>query len=271
MSLVAPVENGKFVETVSQTSVSKSSDAYAKANENKDMFLQLLVAEVKNQDPLEPTSNTEWISQYATFSELEAMTNMSASYDLSRASALVGKTAIVKVTGSDGETNVVQGKVDYVTYENGDALLSIGGSTYSLDDLYNVLDDDYVNAYDKVYEWSVSLNKLPSLALLSLDDQSKVEELYEQYQGMTEYEKTFVATDNATKIKNYNDKLQELLKKEEAGKVEETEKTEEAEKVEETGKAEETEKAEASEKEEESGETQNSDSEGNGGEDETTK
>lgn len=220
MSLVAPVENGKFVETVSQTSVAKSSEAYAKTEQNKDMFLQLLVAEVKNQDPLEPTSNTEWISQYATFSELEAMTNMSASYDLSRASALVGKTAIVKVTGSDGETNVVQGKVDYVTYENGDALLSIGGSTYSLDDLYNVLDDDYVNAYDKVYEWTVSLNKLPSLALLSLDDKSKVDKLYEAYDSMTEYEKTFVAADNATKIKNYHDKIEELMKVDEAGKAE---------------------------------------------------
>lgn len=245
MSLVAPVENGKFVETASQTSVAKSSEAYAKNNENKDMFLQLLVAEVKNQDPLEPTSNTEWISQYATFSELEAMTNMSASYDLSRASALVGKTAIVKVTGSDGETNVVQGKVDYVTYENGDALLSIGGSTYSLDDLYNVLDDDYVNAYDKVYEWTVSLNKLPSLALLSLDDKSKVDELYKAYEEMNEYEKTFVAKDNETKIKNYHDKIGELMK------------VEEAEKAEQNNDA--------------AGDAENTGAEGEGGEDETTK
>ena len=220
MSLVAPVENGKFIETASQTSVAKSSEAYAKTEQNKDMFLQLLVAEVKNQDPLEPTSNTEWISQYATFSELEAMTNMSASYDLSRASALVGKTAIVKVTSSDGETNVVQGKVDYVTYENGDALLSIGGSTYSLDDLYNVLDDDYVNAYDKVYEWTVSVNKLPSLATLTLDDKSKVDKLYEAYENMTEYEKTFVAKDNENMIQKYHDKIEELMKVEEADKTE---------------------------------------------------
>ncbi|MBE5851523.1 MAG: flagellar hook capping protein [Lachnospiraceae bacterium] len=222
MSLVAPVENGKFVETASQTSVAKSSEAYTKNNENKDMFLQLLVAEVKNQDPLEPTSNTEWISQYATFSELEAMTNMSASYDLSRASALVGKTAIVKVTGSDGETNVVQGKVDYVTYENGDALLSIGGSTYSLDDLYNVLDDDYVSAYDKVYDWTVSMNKLPSLALLSLDDKDKVDKLYDEFKNMSDYEKTFVAKDNETKVQKYHDKIEELMKVAEAGKADDT-------------------------------------------------
>ena len=50
MALVAPVENGKIVETASQTSVSKA--AKSSSGMDKEAFLQLLVAQMKYQDPL---------------------------------------------------------------------------------------------------------------------------------------------------------------------------------------------------------------------------
>jgi flagellar basal-body rod modification protein FlgD len=37
----------------------------------EQMFLQLLVAQIKNQDPLNPTDSTQFVSQLAQFSELE--------------------------------------------------------------------------------------------------------------------------------------------------------------------------------------------------------
>ena len=42
----------------------------------KDDFLLLLVTQMKYQDPLEPTSNTEYVAQLAQFTELEYMQNM---------------------------------------------------------------------------------------------------------------------------------------------------------------------------------------------------
>ncbi len=69
--MIAPIENGKPVETTSQTSLKESEKKKSNSTVDKDQFLQLLVAQMKYQDPLEPTSNTEYISQYATFSELE--------------------------------------------------------------------------------------------------------------------------------------------------------------------------------------------------------
>ena len=38
---------------------------------NEQMFLQLLVAQLKNQDPMNPTDSTQFVSQLAQFSELE--------------------------------------------------------------------------------------------------------------------------------------------------------------------------------------------------------
>ena len=43
----------------------------------KDAFLQLLVTQMKNQDPLDPQDNGEYLSQLAQFSALEQMTNVS--------------------------------------------------------------------------------------------------------------------------------------------------------------------------------------------------
>jgi flagellar basal-body rod modification protein FlgD len=40
---------------------------------SKEMFLQLLVAQIKNQDPLNPTDSVQFVSQLAQFSELEQM------------------------------------------------------------------------------------------------------------------------------------------------------------------------------------------------------
>lgn len=217
MALVAPVENGKIVETESQNSLKNTSKTNG-SNMDKDAFLQLLVAQMKYQDPLEPTSNTEFISQYAQFSQVEQMQNMAGSMDLSRASALVGQEVYIKTTTSAGETKYVQGKVDYVVYENGKAYLSIDESLYSLDDLDSVVDKEYQAAYDKAYAFTVRLNKLPVAAGLDMTDAKEVDELQKMYDEMSEYEKTFVTEENEKKLKEYVEKLQELRDKAEEEK-----------------------------------------------------
>ena len=143
MALVAGIENGQVVESTSQSSLSGNKTNGAGKDMDKDAFLQLLVAQMKYQDPLQPTSNTEYISQYAQFSQVESMSNMSATMDLQRASSLVGEEVYIKTTASTGETKYVQGKVDYVVYENNKAYLSINEQLYSLEDLDTVADSEY--------------------------------------------------------------------------------------------------------------------------------
>lgn len=208
MSLVAPIENGKVVESASQSSLNKVNSA--NNDMDKDAFLQLLVAQMKYQDPLQPTSNTEYISQYAQFSQVEQMQNMAATSELSRASALVGEYVYVKTTASNGETKYVEGKVDYVVYENNKAYLSINEALYSLDDLDTVVDREYMAAYDKAYEFTVSLNKLPGVNSVELTDAEDIEALEEIYNGMSDYEKQFVAEDTVKRLNEYVAKLAEL-------------------------------------------------------------
>lgn len=207
--LMAPVKDGKIVETDSQNSLKK-----AKSSDNngmdKDAFLQLLVAQMQYQDPLEPTSNTEYISQYAQFSQVEQMQNMAATSELARATSLVGQEVYIKTTNSKGEPQLKYGKVDYVVFENNKAYLAIDESLYSLEDLDTVVDLDYKNAFDKAYDFTVELNKLPVISSIDLSYAEKIDKLEKIYNEMTDYEKSFLTDENVEKLKKYIEKLKEV-------------------------------------------------------------
>ena len=144
MALIQQVKDGKFIDETTGTgsTSTKSSDKDKKTNElGYDQFLQILCAEMQYQDPLEPTSNTEYVAQLATFSQMESMLNMQNSIESTKANDLVGKYVIVKTTSeTTGETTAVAGFVDYVQYENNQKYIYVNGNRYSLDDVYQVAD-----------------------------------------------------------------------------------------------------------------------------------
>jgi len=147
MSLAAAVKDGIIQET--KTTVKSSVKQVSGGALDKEAFLQLLVAQMKYQDPLEPTSNTEYIAQLATFSELEEMQNLSSSMSVQQASGLVGENVIVRsVSDTTGETSYVSGKVDFTVIENGKAYLSIGGSLYAIENLDTVIDEEYLDGLE---------------------------------------------------------------------------------------------------------------------------
>ncbi|MDE5967125.1 MAG: hypothetical protein K2G89_09875 [Lachnospiraceae bacterium] len=110
----------------------------------KDAFLQLLAVEMSNQDPLEPTSNTEYISQLAQFSALEAMQNLETTNLAGQAMSLTGSYVIMNTTDSAGNEKQISGIVDFVTVKDGKAYLTINGKEYSFDDFDSVVDPNYV-------------------------------------------------------------------------------------------------------------------------------
>lgn len=218
MGVAAIVEDGKITNATSTTSTKEKSSTLG-----KDDFLQLLVAQMKFQDPLEPTSNTEYIAQYATFSEVEQIQNMSKSMDLSRASSLVGQTVQITSTDDSGRETTKMGKVDYVKYENGKAMVSIDEELYSLDDVTYVCDQDYLTAFGLAQTLVSDMAKLPKIEQVTASDKEAIEKVLKQYDDMNDYQKTFLSKSVTSALEEYRKKLAELSgedKTEEAGKTE---------------------------------------------------
>lgn len=240
MAVGAVVKDGVIQETASQSSVQKTAEN--KSGMDKDAFLQLLVAQMKYQDPLEPTSNTEYISQYATFSQVEQMQNMAASMELSRASSMVGKLVNVETTTSDGETKQIQGMVEYVTYENNKAYVSIDGTLYSADDVVAVVDEVYQDAYDLAETFAGAMAELPLFEELTLANKEAVSVLQQSYNSMTAYQQSFISKADVEKLQQYVARIAELeAAAEENNAAAETESAEETEVKEETEETDSTE------------------------------
>ncbi|MCQ2517376.1 MAG: flagellar hook capping protein [Lachnospiraceae bacterium] len=206
--LTAQYVDGKLLTQTSQTT--KAENTRGGNSLDKDAFLQLLVAQMKYQDPMEPTSNTEYISQYATFSELEQMQNMSSNMTLSRASEMVGKEVIVESKSESGNITTVRGVVEKVVYNSNKAYISINGSLYSVDDVKQVIDDEYSQGVDIVDKIRKILDRLPAVDDLTAGQMNDVVELYAYYQSMTDYQVSLLDKDTVDKIENYFKKASEI-------------------------------------------------------------
>lgn len=144
MSSIANVIDGQVV--AESTATKQNTKKYGTDALGKDAFMTLLVTQMQNQDPLNPSSDTEFISQLAQFSSLEQMENLNTTLTNQNAFALVGKNVIVNVGQSEGKvTNTVAGYVQYVEIKDGKAYLAIDDETYSVDDLNTVIDDYYLS------------------------------------------------------------------------------------------------------------------------------
>ncbi|MBP5604849.1 MAG: flagellar hook capping protein [Ruminiclostridium sp.] len=99
-------------------------------------FYELLVAEMQNQDPLEPTSNTEFISQMASFTALSTQQDAFEAQQQTYANSLIGKT----VTLSTGDGESVTGTVDFVT-SGSNPQVSVNGIKYNLSAISQVKDN----------------------------------------------------------------------------------------------------------------------------------
>ena len=145
--LMMPVQNGKVLENHATTTSVEKKETKGTTDLGQDAFLQLLIAEMQHQDPLEPTTNTEWISQMATFSQLEEIQALSKTTENSQLFSLVGKNVIVSTEDASGNTQLKEGIIDFISMSGGVTKFSMDGALYSMDDLYSVVDADYL--YDK--------------------------------------------------------------------------------------------------------------------------
>jgi len=107
---MSDVNNVTGSSALSQYDINKNTSQEKKSNElGKNEFLELMIAQLNNQNPLEPQKNAEFVAQMAQFSTVEGIQNMSSGFEslassfkssqALQASSLVG--GAVTVDGQD--------------------------------------------------------------------------------------------------------------------------------------------------------------------------
>lgn len=127
MSSVIDAKNGSSTTFIEKLQAPKRNFSGSEGKLGKDAFLQLLVTQMKNQSPLNPQDNAQFVAQLAQFSSLESMQNLTSAVDkivasnkssqTLQASTLVGRsvvldtniTAVDTTKGISGSINVSTG------------------------------------------------------------------------------------------------------------------------------------------------------------------
>ncbi|MDN5325489.1 MAG: flagellar basal-body rod modification protein FlgD [Moorella sp. (in: firmicutes)] len=102
----------------------------------KDDFLKLLAAQLQNQDPLNPVSDTDFIAQMAQFSALEQMNNLNESFNeaiMLQAVGLIGKEVTARINDQ-----TLTGAVSKVSWSPEGIILTVGEQQISLKDVQEV-------------------------------------------------------------------------------------------------------------------------------------
>lgn len=140
--LIAPVVDG-VLQQIEREDTSQPKRGTSELG--KEAFLQLLMCQMQNQDPLNPSTDTEFVAQLATFSQLEQLQNLYAVSEKSQAFNLVGKDVILSSEDSNGKEVKISGKVDFISISaKNQVKLSVNGQLYDLDQLKSVIDSNYV-------------------------------------------------------------------------------------------------------------------------------
>ncbi len=169
------------------TNHENNKDKMGTADLGSDVFLQLMMVQLQNQNPLEPMDNTEFLSQQAMFTQVSSLQEMNekmtkygdallnannASNQLTQATQLVGKD--ITATDPDDATKTITGKVDSVTYgADGTVTLSVNGKEIPVGSISQVTnhtesDEEVQNALkakaNNIIDYILENPKLHSLA-----------------------------------------------------------------------------------------------------------
>jgi len=151
---------GIDTSAVSNVAAASNNNTENKNSLDKDAFLKLLVTQMQYQDPMEPTSNTEYMSQMAQFSSVEQMQNLTSTITSGQTMSLTGQYVILNVPDAAGNIDQVSGLVDYVTVQDGKTYFHIGENYYPSDYLDSVVSMDYIeHLADQAKEENVSLEE----------------------------------------------------------------------------------------------------------------
>lgn len=123
---------------VNNTSVNNLKVQKKDESLNMQDFLNLLVAQMTNQDAMNPMDNTEFISQMAQFSSLQAMSDLTEMAMQGQATSLIGKNVVVADYDNKGQMIVQEGIVQRVTIFGGETKLYVNDTEYSYSNVMEI-------------------------------------------------------------------------------------------------------------------------------------
>jgi flagellar basal-body rod modification protein FlgD len=105
------------------TTATTGAQAQTKAKDSQNEFLQLLVAQLKGQNPLDPMDGSAFVAQLAQFSSLEELTKIRTSMDevqkvLSQSAAAASQTNTNQLSTNQSAATASQTSADKSKVQN---------------------------------------------------------------------------------------------------------------------------------------------------------
>lgn len=138
----SPISTSNVWPYYSSSNVSKAAKTTG-SELGKDQFLKILIAQLKNQDPMQPLQDKEFIAQMAQFSSVEQMTKVATEVkalreSLGMASGLIGKSITWTTTDSSGSDVEESGVVDAITFKKDVQYANVNGVEVTLDKITKI-------------------------------------------------------------------------------------------------------------------------------------
>ncbi|BCS80466.1 flagellar hook capping FlgD N-terminal domain-containing protein [Anaerocellum diazotrophicum] len=118
----------------------------------KQEFLNLLVTQLRYQDPLKPMEDKEFVAQLAQFSALEQMQNLNESFEFLKAQSMIGRYIVA--TNPADTSKTIEGRVDSIRVDGSKVYLKVNGTEVFSDnvkEVYHSYSEEVLsNIYSKV-------------------------------------------------------------------------------------------------------------------------
>ena len=110
-----------------------------------DDFLQLMIAQMTNQDFMNPADDTQYITQMAQFATMEAMKELSYYSQTNYVAGLVGKSVTVASLGLGGQMASETGVVTSVNLSGDEYTVTVNGKPYKMNQIMSVSTESSTN------------------------------------------------------------------------------------------------------------------------------
>lgn len=108
-------------------------------------FLSLMVAQLKNQDFMNPVDDTQYVTQLAQISTMQQMEEMAYNAKSTYVSSLVGKTVTAAKFTISGDLKKTEGVVNKISLLDEKFVIYVDGEAYDMDEIMEVKDPAYVD------------------------------------------------------------------------------------------------------------------------------